>query len=182
MTKRKPLTDAMGPIPDEWYEGFAAAVASVARLGEASVAKSVMVSNGVTVEKLKDNGVEAFDLDPIKRVMRKPRCYMTTKRTLGVPSIDPKARVVAFIPLDGYVKGHGYRVSLVVEGERFHRPTGTWPYHGDVGQSMPWFWGDDYEAAQAIAESYNRDQGIDPKEAALIVARSMVGLPRASGL
>lgn len=102
--------------------------------------------------------------------------------TKNVPSIDPKARIVAFIPLDGYIEGHGYRVSLVVEGERFHRPTGTWPYTGKAGESMPWFWGEDYEVAQAEAERYNRNQGIEPKEAMIIIARSMVGLPRAGGL
>ena len=68
--KAKPFTDAIGPIPDEWVEGFAAAVATVARHGDVSLAKIVMVSNGITVAMLKDNGVEAFDLEPIKRAMK----------------------------------------------------------------------------------------------------------------
>lgn len=71
--RRKPYTDAMGPIPDEWHEGFAFAVAQVARLGYDTAAKSVMVGSGIDVARLKDNGVETYDLAPIRRVMRKSR-------------------------------------------------------------------------------------------------------------
>lgn len=91
--------------------------------------------------------------------------------------VDPRARIVAFIPIDAYVKGQGYRVSFVVEGESYHRPTGTWPYTGAVGETMPWFWGHDYDEACQLADAYNEKAGVDAKEAALIVARSMVGMP-----
>lgn len=68
---RKPHTDAMGPIPDAWHEGFACAVAQVARLGYDSAAKSVMVGSGINSAHLKANGVEPYDLAPIRRVMRR---------------------------------------------------------------------------------------------------------------
>jgi hypothetical protein len=71
--KRKPYTDALGAIPDEWHEGFACAVAQVARLGYDSVAKSVMVGSGISVATLKANGIEPYDLAPIRQVMRKSR-------------------------------------------------------------------------------------------------------------
>lgn len=64
---------SMGPIPDEWYEGFAAAVALVARHGDHSLARVIMTSAGVTVKKLKDNGVDKYDLDAIKLAMDRRR-------------------------------------------------------------------------------------------------------------
>jgi hypothetical protein len=90
-------------------------------------------------------------------------------------------KVVAFIPADAFVKGQGFRVSLVVDGEDGHRPTGTWPYTGAVGESMPWFWGDDYKKACAIADDYNLSRGISPDEARAIVARSVEAQMRRQG-
>lgn len=84
-------------------------------------------------------------------------------------------RIVAYIPTDSYVEGHGFRVSFVVEGEFGHRPTGNWPYKGGRGQVMPWFWGPTLEEAQAQADAYNEAQGISKMDAFIIVARSMVG-------
>lgn len=91
------------------------------------------------------------------------------------PSTNAKtaARMVAFIPVDGHVEGHGYRVSLVIEGEDGHRPTGTWPYDGSAGQQMPWFWGDKYDAACKVARDYNTQMGIDEETAFKIVTASM---------
>ena len=103
---------------------------------------------------------------------------MSKSRTAARPrstSVDPRARIVAFIPADGYIDGPGWRVSLVVEGENGHHPTGTWPYAGGVGESLPWFWGHDYDKAVELARDHNRRQGIEPEEALRIVARSMVG-------
>lgn len=71
MSKRKPYTDALGPIPDEWHEGFACAVAQVARMGHPSIAKAVMIGSGMSVKQLKENGIEPYDLAPIQKVMRK---------------------------------------------------------------------------------------------------------------
>lgn len=72
-SSRKPYVDAMGPIPDEWHEGFACALAQVARLGHDSIVESVMTGSGIDVARLKDNGVEPYDLTPIRRVMRKAK-------------------------------------------------------------------------------------------------------------
>lgn len=84
----------------------------------------------------------------------------------------PNARMVAFIPPNAFVEGQGWRVSFVVEGEDGHRPTGTWPYDGKPGQTIPWFWGPSYEEACAQAREYNARMGIDEETAFKIVARS----------
>lgn len=84
-----------------------------------------------------------------------------------------KGKHVAYIPPGSHVEGHGYRVSIVVDGEAHHRPTGDWPYEGKKGQTAPWFWGPTFEDAQAAAVEYNQKMGISEKEAAIIVARSM---------
>lgn len=83
-------------------------------------------------------------------------------------------RHVFYIPVDSYVEGAGYRVSVVFEGEGGHYPTGDWPYHGRPGQVCPWFWGHDYETAKRIAEEENQKRfGISPGDAAMLVLRSM---------
>lgn len=82
-------------------------------------------------------------------------------------------RTVAFISELFYVEGAGYRVSLVVEGEDGHHPTGTWPYSGAHGETRPWFWGHDLARAQERARAFNEGHGISALDADLIVARSM---------
>lgn len=84
-----------------------------------------------------------------------------------------------YIPADGFVKGYGYRVSIVFEHESGHFPTGDWPYEGKPGQRAPWWWGNDFNDARAIAEEQNERLGISPREAAEIVASSM-GVKEAS--
>lgn len=34
-----------------------------------------------------------------------------------LPKVGHLNRIVAFIPIDGYIEGHGFRVALVKEGE-----------------------------------------------------------------
>ena len=76
-------------------------------------------------------------------------------------------RWVAYIPPTAYDEEQkGYRVSFVIEGEAFHRPTGG----GDV---MPWYWGPTLADAESAAVAYNKELGIDEDEAFMIVARSM---------
>jgi hypothetical protein len=80
-----------------------------------------------------------------------------------------------WIPVDGYVEGHGYRVSIVFEYESGHYPTGdnAW-IAGDHGKRKPWFWGHDYEAARKVAEDMNRERlSLSAKDAAHIVTTSM---------
>jgi hypothetical protein len=50
-----------------FYQGFAVAVADLARRGEPSVALDIMNCNGVTIRQLRDAGVIPFDLDPLER-------------------------------------------------------------------------------------------------------------------
>lgn len=86
----------------------------------------------------------------------------------------PRGRPVYFVPADAHVKGDGYRISVVFEGENGHYPTGTWPYEGKPGQKQPYFARtDDYDEAKRIVDAMNAERGIDPLEAATIVARSM---------
>jgi hypothetical protein len=80
-----------------------------------------------------------------------------------------------WIPAEGYVKGHGYRVSIVFEYESGHFPTGddAW-IAGDISQRKPYFWGHDYEEARKVAEDMNRERlGLSPRDAAHIVTTSM---------
>lgn len=87
-----------------------------------------------------------------------------------------QGRFIAYIPPTAFVKGHGHRVSLVVENEHGHSPTGDTP---EGGQVEPWYWGHETDAkkslevAEKIADDYNRKNGIEPKEALEILASSM---------
>lgn len=72
-----------------------------------------------------------------------------------------KRRWVYWIPIDGFIEGHGYRVSIIIEGERGHFPTGDWPYTPGTGQQPPWFWGHFYNDAEHQAAISNADRGYD---------------------
>lgn len=82
-------------------------------------------------------------------------------------------RTIYYVPVDGYDDEHGFRVSVVTENEPGHRPTGTWPYTGVVGETRPYFWGHDYDAACAIADKQNTCLGITKEQATLILASSI---------
>jgi hypothetical protein len=80
-----------------------------------------------------------------------------------------------FIPAEGFVDGHGYRVSIVFEHESGHYPTGddAW-IAGDHAARKPWFWGTNLDEARRACAEINRERlGLSPKDAALIVASSM---------
>lgn len=92
-----------------------------------------------------------------------------------VSQLMARRRWCYWIPAEGYVEGHGYRVSIVFEYESGHYPTGddAW-IAGDGGKRKPWFWGHSYDNARKTAEDMNRERlGLSPKEAALLVATSM---------
>jgi hypothetical protein len=78
-----------------------------------------------------------------------------------------------FIPSEAFIEGHGFRVSVIFEGESGHSPTGTWPYTGAPGETMPWFWGDDYETAKGVAAKANADLGLSPRDVLDIVNSSI---------
>jgi hypothetical protein len=79
-----------------------------------------------------------------------------------------------FIPTDAFVKGRGFRVSIVIEGVSGHFPTGdleslaTKPDHKE-----PWFWGMTYAEAEQEAAEQNAKLGHDEKAIWQIVASSM---------
>ena len=78
----------------------------------------------------------------------------------------------------GLVEGRGYRVAVVVAGESGYRWTGTWPYTGAVGETLPYFWGPKLEDAKRIAAKQNERRGVTPEAGAIIVLRSMFRGPR----
>lgn len=89
-------------------------------------------------------------------------------------------RFCYFIPADGFVPGHGFRVSIVVENEAGHFPTGDWPYDGKVNQRVPWFWGMTYEAACRIADEQNEKKlGLTKEDAFKILGSSIGAAARA---
>ena len=87
-------------------------------------------------------------------------------------------RWVYYIPADAYVPDAGYRVSIVIEHEQGHFPSGDWLYNGEPVKRLPRFWGHDYYDAVKTAREMNEKRGIDAKEAAEIVATSMRGTPQ----
>ena len=83
-------------------------------------------------------------------------------------------RTVVWVDETCQVKGHGgYRVSVVTEGESGHQPTGTWPYEGKPGQTMPWFWGPTIDQAREQCAEYNERMGVSREDAFAIVTASM---------
>ena len=90
-------------------------------------------------------------------------------------------RLCYYIPADAFVEGHGFRVSIVFEGEDGHRPTGTWPYTGAPGEKMPWFWGNDFETAKGAAAQANANLGLSPDDVADIINSSIAAEVRLDG-
>lgn len=83
-----------------------------------------------------------------------------------------------YIPVDGYVEGYGYRASVVYDGVAGHSPTGDWPYSGEPGQRLPWFWGMTHGEAEIVCKEENARLGVTEKEADLIVTSSMAAQNR----
>jgi hypothetical protein len=87
------------------------------------------------------------------------------------------------IPFDTFVEGHGYRVSIAIEDEPGHRPTGTLGTISPIkamrdaafaaGGTVPWFWGMTLAAAEAACDDANDRLGYTKLEAAKIVASTM---------
>jgi hypothetical protein len=87
-------------------------------------------------------------------------------------------RICYYIPVDGFIEGHGYRVSIVTENEAGHSPSGAWPYTGKPGETAPWFWGNDYDKACEIAKKANERLGLTESDVLKIITSSMAkGLP-----
>ena len=72
---------------------------------------------------------------------------------------------------NAFVPGKGFRVSIAIERVPGHFPTGNTPEGGDI---EPWYWGDTFEEARAIADRENKDRlGLEPIDAWKIVASTM---------
>lgn len=83
-------------------------------------------------------------------------------------------RMVYWVDPSGFDKeAKGYRVSLVVEGEQGHRPTGDDDYRTNPRARLPYFWGPTLKDAEKAAEAQNEKMGISAKEATLIIFASM---------
>lgn len=83
-------------------------------------------------------------------------------------------RFCYFIPAEAFVPGNGYRVSIVIENEPGHFPTGNWPYEGKIDQRVPWFWGMTYEAACRIADEQNEKKlGLSKEDVFKILGSSI---------
>lgn len=79
------------------------------------------------------------------------------------------------IPESGYVEGKGYRVSIAIEREPGHFPTGNTPEGGD---QEPWYWGNTFEEAREICDRENKERlGIDVLDAYKIVMSTMTSRP-----
>lgn len=89
-----------------------------------------------------------------------------------------KKRCCYYIPADAFIEGHGYRVSVVFEGEAGHSPTGTWPYTGAHGEKLPWFWGQTRTEAEEIAQRENSRMGLSAADVGDIVTSSVVAQVR----
>lgn len=79
---------------------------------------------------------------------------------------DP--RKCFYISHDAHVQGKGFIPSIVTEGEPGHAPlVGS----GDLAE--PWFWGETYEEAKAIALEENGKLGLTRDDITEIIASSM---------
>jgi len=82
------------------------------------------------------------------------------------------------IPESAFVEGKGFRVSIAIERESGHFPTGNTPEGGDI---EPWYWGDTFAEAREIADRENKERfGLEPIDAWKIVASTMTGRPETS--
>jgi hypothetical protein len=92
-----------------------------------------------------------------------------------VAKLLDERRFCYVIPESAYTEGKGFRVSIAIEREPGHFPTGNTPEGGDI---EPWYWGHTFEEAREIADRENKDRlGLDPVDAWKIVASTMTGRP-----
>jgi len=96
------------------------------------------------------------------------------------------------IPREGFVEGRGYRVSIAIEYESGHYPTGNLELISSdaatreaafrAGGKIPWFWGMTYEEATEHCAYMNmRNLGHDEKTTMDILLTTLRGEGRRSG-
>jgi hypothetical protein len=92
-----------------------------------------------------------------------------------VAKLLDERRFCYVIPESGYIAGKGFRVSIAIERESGHFPTGSTPEGGDI---EPWYWGNTFEEAREICDRQNKDHlGLDAIDAFKIVMSTMGGRP-----
>ena len=63
-----------------------------------------------------------------------------------------------WIPPGGFIEGHGFRVSVVIENELGHYPTGDLDFDKPATHVQPWFWGMTYSEAEHVAAETNANR------------------------
>lgn len=109
----------------------------------------------------------------MKRTERKKQRHVAREQAANdrLATLLHERRWCYWIPDNAFVEGRGFRVSIVIENEAGHYPTGDTPEGGD---REPWFWGMTLDEARELAERENLEKlGLTPKDAALIVASSV---------
>lgn len=81
-------------------------------------------------------------------------------------------RMVYWVADTSYVEGHGWRVSVVIEGQPGHQPTGDWPPSNPLTDRSPYFYGEDLEKARERCYVQNDRMGISREETDQIVHSS----------
>lgn len=94
-------------------------------------------------------------------------------RSDAVDERHMKKRMIVYVDETMFVPGHGYRVSIVTEGEAGHCPTGNWPYTGMECEKMPWFWGPTISDARRACREHNERMGVTPEDEFKILMSSM---------
>lgn len=85
---------------------------------------------------------------------------------------------VAWVPVEAFVEGRGWRVSIVWEDEYGHYPTGDWPNDG-TGREPWWVPGPSYEEAEAQVCALNEARGVSRDEQARVLLSSLSAGSRA---
>lgn len=86
-------------------------------------------------------------------------------------------RMCYYIPVDSFVPGKGWRVSIVTENEAGHSPTGD--DGNDPGRRVPWYWGFgggayDYAEVKKFCAQRNLESfGLTEADVSAIVTSSM---------
>lgn len=90
-----------------------------------------------------------------------------TNEVVDLDELFANHRWCYFIPLNAFVEGKGWRVSIVFENVAGHFPTG--------GNGVePWFWGSTYEEAEETAALQNESKlQLSASDVWKIVASSM---------
>lgn len=105
------------------------------------------------------------------------RVLVDTRMTAALPRVlqlEAERFPIYYIPGDAVrLDERGFRACIVYAGDSGYFPTGSWPYTGKVGQTMPYIWGPTREDAARTAEEMNKRHGVSKAEADLIVLRSM---------